>query len=149
MSSESNPLRPEVASKGLDFRAIGYAVWQPFILWAAAVIVVAFFGRQPGVVCVTPVAWFMACWVGLTCVSRSRSGQKAARLTEAGLAGAILGLLQGLLFAAFVSFIGIIRPDERQKAVFMILAMIVLGTVVSAVLSIAVGAAQDRRRTVK
>ncbi len=120
----------------------------PFMTWAAAVIFVSFVGRQPGVVCVTPMAWLLACWVGMSCVARSRSGVKRSRLTEAGLAGGISGLLQGLLFAAVAPFMGV-RADERQKAVILSVGMIVVGTVVSAVLSMAVGAAQDRRRTAK
>src|SRR5688572_7420885 len=107
MSSQTDPLRPEVTSKGLDGSAIWRSVVPPFMIWAAAVISISFVGRQPGVVCVTPMAWLLACWVGLSCVARSRSGAKRSRLTEAGLAGGILGLLQGLLFAAVAPFMGV------------------------------------------
>ena len=149
MSSESDQLRPKVGSRRLDFKAIVNAVWRPFALWAAAVILIAFVQRQPGVICVTPVAWLMACWVGLLCVSRSRSGEKGARLMEAALSGGIFGALQGLLFAAVVPLMGDIKPDERQKTLFLTLAMIIIGAIVSALLSLGVGAAQDRKRAVK
>ena len=146
MSAESNPARTKVISKGLDWRAIWKAALRPFILWAAVVIVVSFVRRQPGVICATPVAWLLACWVGILCVALSRSVEKAARLTEAGLAGGIFGLLQGLLFAALAPFMGSIKPDERQKAVLLSVAMIVIGAIVSALVSMAVGARQDRRQ---
>ena len=146
MSAESNPARPKVTSKGLDWKAILNAE-RPFILWVAVVIIMSFVRRQPGVICITPVAWLLACWVGILCVARSRSVEKAARLTEAGLAGGIFGLLQGLLFAAIAPLMGSIRPEERQKAVLLSAAMIVIGAIVSALLSMAVGAGQDRRRT--
>src|SRR5437660_928154 len=49
----------EADSMRLDFSAMLRAVLPPFIVWAAAVLFVSFAGRQPGVVCATPVAWLM------------------------------------------------------------------------------------------
>lgn len=146
MSSASNSLRPGGNSKRLDFSAILRSTLGAFILWAAVVIIMVFVRHQPGVICITPVAWGMACWVGLTCVARSRSAEKSTRLTEAALAGGILGLLQGILFTAIMPLMGEVKPEERQKAVLLSVAMIVFGVVVSALLSLAVGAGQDRRR---
>ena len=149
MTTDIDPFRREAERKGLDFSAIWRAVLPPFVVWAAAVIFVSFAGRQPGVVCVTPVAWLMACWVGMSCVARSRSVRKSALLTEAALAGGALGLLQGLLFAAVAPYMGDIKPDERQKAVLMAVVMVVAGTLISALLSMLVGAAQAKRRAAK
>ncbi|MGH9941839.1 MAG: hypothetical protein ACRD9R_05685 [Pyrinomonadaceae bacterium] len=148
MSEEGGFLRREANAKKLDFSAMLRAVLPPFITWATAVIFVSFVGRQPGVVCVTPVAWLMACWVGVSCVARSRSESKSALLTEAGLAGGVLGLLQGVLFAAIVPFMGV-RPDEQQKSMILSGVMIAVGALVSAVLSAAVGAAAANRRAAK
>jgi len=133
----------------LDFSAMLRAALPPFIVWAAAVLFVTFAGRQPGVVCVTPVAWLMACWVGMSCVARSRSDRKSALLTEAALAGGVFGLLQGVLFVVIAPYMGEIKPEERQKMILLSAAMIVIGTAVSAFLSVAVGAAQARRRAAK
>ena len=133
----------------LDFRTIVKAIWLPFVSWAIAVLVVTFGGRQPGVVCATPVAWLMALWVGLRSVAYSRSAQKSARLTEAALAGGIFGLLQGVLFVVIMPLMGSIQAEERQKAVVMSVVMIVLGAIVSAVLSVAIGASQERKRSAK
>ena len=145
MSSMNNHLRQEAGSKGLDFSAMLRAVLPPFIIWAAAVLFITFAARQPGVACMTPVAWLLACWVGLTCVARSRSAGKATLLTEAALAGGVLGLLQGLLFAVVAQFMEV-RPEEQQKSLMLSLGMIVVGAVVSALLSMAVGAARANRR---
>lgn len=131
--------------RGLDWSAIGTAAGRPFVMWAAAVILVAMIGRQPGIVCVTPMAWLMATWVGGYCVSRSRSPQRQARLIEAALAGGLFGLLLGLLFAGVSPMMGV-EADEQQNAMVITLLMILAGTVISAVLSLAVGAAQDRKR---
>jgi uncharacterized metal-binding protein len=133
----------------LDLKAIAYAIWAPFISWLVVVIIVAFGGHQPGVVCVTPVAWLLALWVGLRCVASSRSPLKSGRLLEAALAGGIFGMLQGVLFAVVVPFMGSIQPEEQQKATLMKVVMVVLGAIVSAVLSMAIGATQERRRTTK
>ncbi len=131
----------------MDYSAMLRAVWPMFLMWTTAVIFVAFVAKQPGVVCVTPVAWLMACWVGVSCVTRSRSTSKATLLTEAALAGGAIGLLQGLLFAVVTAFAMETRPEEQQKSLYMTLGIIAVGTVVSAVLSFAVGAAQAKRRS--
>jgi hypothetical protein len=133
----------------LDLRNIVKAIWLPFIVWAGAVNTVAFGARQPGVICVTPMAWLMALWVGLRAAGYTRSGTKGARLAEAALAGGIFGLLQGLLFAFVAPFMGGIKPEEQSKATLITIAMVVIGAVVSAVLSLIIGASQERQRTAR
>lgn len=133
----------------LDFRAVLKSVWLPFLAWAGAVIFVAFERRQPGVICATPVAWLMSCWVGMSCVARSRSVTKSSLLAEAALAGGIFGLLQGLLFVAVAPFMGEIKPNERQKTVLIELSIVVVGTVVCSVLSMLVGAARANQPSSK
>jgi hypothetical protein len=133
----------------LDFVAMLRASLPPFIVWAAVVLFVTFVGHQPGVVCVTPMAWLLACWVGMACVARSRSELKSALLAEAALAGGALGLLQGLLFLFVAPYMGEIKPEERQKMLLLSVGMVVVGMVVSALLSTAVGAAQARKRASK
>ncbi len=148
MTSVNDHLRQESGSKGLDFSAVLRAVWPPFLIWGTVVLLLTFAARQPGVVCITPVAWLLACWVGVTCVARSRSEKKSTLLTESALAGGVLGLLQGLLFAVVAPFMGV-RPEEQQKSFMMSLGIIVVGMIVSAVLSMVVGAGQANRRVAK
>ena len=133
----------------MDFVAVLRASLAPFIAWTAAVLFVTFVGRQPGVACVTPVAWVMACWVGLSCVDGSRSERKSALLAEAALAGAIYGLLAGLLFIFIAPYMGEVKPEERQKMLVLCAGMIAVGTFVCALLSMAVGAARANRRAAK
>jgi hypothetical protein len=114
--------------KRLDLSAIFGAVLAAFILWATVVVYVTFIARQPGVVCMTPMAWLMALWVGMMCVARSRSVRKATLLTEAGLAGGLFGLLQGALFVAVAILFMEVKPDERQKMLWISLMMITVGT---------------------
>jgi hypothetical protein len=144
MSAENNP--PGTARK-FDAMSVLKAIWLPFLSWTVAVLVVSFGGKQPGVVCATPMAWFMALWVGLRSAAYTRSETKSARLMEAALAGGIFGLLQGALFTAIAPFMGEIRADEQRKAVVLAVVMLVLGAVISAVFSVAIAASQERHRT--
>lgn len=131
----------------LDFRNIGKGILLPFAFWLVAVLGITFGARQPGVVCATPMAWLMALWVGMRCAAYSRSTQKSARLTEAALAGGLFGLLQGILFLAIMPLMGSIKMEERQKAILWGVIMIVFGAVLSAVLSVAIAATAERKRT--
>jgi hypothetical protein len=134
--------------RSFDIGAVFKAVWAPFVAWAVAVCTVAFGGHQPGVVCATPMAWLMALWVGLRCAAYTRTGAKSGRLTEAALSGSIFGLLQGVLFIVVVPFMGPIKPEEQQKAFVLSAVMLVVGSMVSAVLSLAIAASQERKRSV-
>jgi hypothetical protein len=129
-----------------DSRTVVKAVWLPFITWLSAVITVAIGGKQPGVVCVTSMTWLSASWVGPRCAVYTRNQERSGRLTEAALAGGLLGLLPGLLFAAFIPLIGGIRPDEQLKAVVLVLGMILVGGVISGPSSLAICASQESRR---
>jgi hypothetical protein len=144
MSLENNP--PSTARK-FDAMSVLKAIWLPFLSWTVAVLVVSFGGKQPGVVCATPMAWFMALWVGLRAAAYTRSPTRGARLMEAALAGGVFGLLQGVLFTAIAPFMGEIRADEQRKAIVLAIVMLVLGAVISAVFSVAIAASQERRRT--
>jgi hypothetical protein len=137
---------PEVFSMGLDFGAILKALLPPLIVWVTVACFVTFVGHQPGVICMTPVAWLMACWVGMQCVRISRSERKGTLLTEAAIAGGATGLLQGALFVILSRFMGEIKPEEQQKMLTLSIGILVLGTLVSAGLSVAVGAAQANKR---
>jgi hypothetical protein len=125
-------------------------VWTPvsqFAPWLAIVLIVTWAGT-PGVVCATPVAWLIATRVGLVCVGRSRSSEKGARLAEAALAGALLGVLQGLLFWAVIPRMGPILPSEQAGANGLVLAMLLIGMVAGAALALFTGYLADRRRLV-
>jgi hypothetical protein len=80
----------------LDGRAILSSALPLFAVWLAAVVGITLAG-YPGVVCVTPMAWLLALSAGLRCAARSASPAVGKRILEAGLAGALLGLLQGIV----------------------------------------------------
>lgn len=87
----------------LDFRSVILAVWMPAFLWVLGVAGATLSG-YPGVVCVTPLGWLLGLNVGQRCVGMSSSQAERDRVIEAGLAGALLGILQGILFTLVLFF---------------------------------------------
>ena len=132
----------------MDFKAILKAIWPPFSLWLMMVVTVVEAG-QPGVICVTPMAWLLALWVGLRCAEQSRSQIRSMRLAESALAGGLLGLFQGALFVAITPMMGPIKADEQQKMIVLDLIAVVVGALVSAILSLTIAASQEKHRSNK
>ena len=129
----------------LDTRVILETPLRQFVPWLAMVLLVTWAG-YPGVVCVTPMAWLIALQVGNLTVARSRSETSSRRLTEAALAGSVLGLLQGLLFAAIISLLEPINADDRTRTIVLTLIMIVVGILAGAGLSFFTAYLNERRR---
>ena len=115
----------------LDGRAILDASLRLFAVWLVAVVGVTLAG-YPGVVCVTPMAWLLALSVGLRCASRSVSPTPGRRILEAGLAGAVLGLLQGVLFVVISARMGEIAPKEVASAIGLSAGMVCMGVFAAA-----------------
>lgn len=80
--------RPARLQLGLVLRAF----WPPLLAWLAATAVFIFI-NYPTLLCVTPLAWLLALYAGRVCGQAASGG-----LLEAGVAGGLLGLAQGLLF---------------------------------------------------
>ena len=138
MTSPTSPSR-------LDLRVILETPLRQFVPWLAIVLLVTFAG-QPGVVCITPMAWLIALRVGNICVTRSRSQLSSRRLTEAALAGGLFGFLQGVLFGVISPLMGPIQADEWTRAIVLILIMIAMGVFVGAGLSLFTAYLNEQRR---
>ena len=136
------------SSNGLDARNAIETPLRQFVPWLAVVLLVTWAG-YPGVVCVTPMAWLIALRVGNICVLRSRSDSSSKRLTEASIAGAILGLLQGILFAIIISRLQPISVDDQSKSNILTLIMIVVGIFAGAGLSFFTAYLNEQRRKSK
>ena len=136
---------PPISSNRLDLRVIIETPLRQFVTWLAMVLIVTFTG-YPGVVCVTPMAWLIALRVGNLCVWRSKSTLSSRRLTEATLAGGLLGFLQGLLFAGIITLLEPINADERTRTIILTLIIIVTGILAGAVLSFVTAFFNERRR---
>ena len=130
---------------GLDWRNIFETPLRQFVPWLTMVLIVTWAG-YPGVVCVTPMAWLIALRVGNICVWRSRSKQSSHRLTEAALAGSVLGLLQGILFAVIISQLQPISAGDQARSNILTLIMIVVGIFAGAGLSFFTAYLNEQRR---
>jgi len=133
------------SSTSLDWRIVIETPLRQFVPWLAIVLLMTFAG-YPGVVCVTPMAWLIALRVGNICVWRSRSEQSSRRLTEAALAGGVLGFLQGLLFAVIISRLEPISPDDQTKSIVLTLIMIAVGILAGAALAFVTAYLNEQRR---
>jgi hypothetical protein len=133
------------SSSQLDLLVILWVPASQFAPWLAVVLLVTWAG-YPGVVCVTPMAWLIALRVGLICVSQSSSLGRARRLLEAVLAGAVFGLLQGLLFWVLTPRMGPVLPSEQAGMNVIIGFMILVGMLAGAMLSLFTAYLVERRR---
>ena len=129
----------------LDWRTITLVPLSQFAPWLAVVLVVTWAG-YPGVVCVTPMAWLIALRVGMVCVGKSHSVDRAQRLLEAAMAGSVFGLLQGLLFWAVVPRMGPILPGEQANAIGLVVVIVLLGMLFGAILALLTAYLTERRR---
>ena len=136
---------PSASSNRLDLRVIIETPLRQFVPWLATVLLVTVAG-YPGVVCVTPMAWLIALQVGNLCVSRSKSALSSRRLTEAALAGGLLGFLQGLLFAGIITLLEPINADEQTRTIILTIIIVVAGIFAGAVLSFVTAYLNERRR---
>jgi hypothetical protein len=102
----------------------------PLISWGLAVVTITGAG-QPGVVCVTPMAWLLALWCGGRYVRLSDGG---ADRFGAPLLGAALGLCLGLIFALVSAGAMPVDPSEVGKSLALTAIMIVGGIIVCAAL---------------
>ncbi len=129
----------------LDWRVIIKAPLQWFVWWLLLVLLVTWRG-YPGVICATPMTWLLALPVGLGVAWGSASPQPAQRRREAALAGALLGLLQAVLFGVLVLVQFEILPGERWGAAVMIAAVVGVGLPVSTGLAWLMAAQAERQR---
>ena len=102
----------------------------PLIVWGVAVFTITAAG-QPGVVCMTPMAWLLALW----------SGGRYVRLSDGQpdrfgsiLLGAALGLALGLIFILVSTQAMPVDPTEVGRAAVLDVIVIAVGVVVCAAL---------------
>jgi len=131
----------------VNIRFILEITFRQFTWWLIAVLLVSFSG-YPGVVCVTPMAWLLALRAGNHVAWRSKSEGHSQRLTEAVLAGGLLGLLQGILFGIIVPFMGPIQEDEKANSIILVVVMLVMGTTAGAGLSFFTAYLNENRRNI-
>lgn len=128
----------------LDFHTILYAIRNPLLIWCAALALASLAG-QPGVICITPAAWMLAALAGRQCVLASDTASPRVRIGEAGLAGALLGLAQAILFAVGILLWVELTPDELARIYQLTGLLMAVGVPVCATLAAVVGMFQARQ----
>jgi hypothetical protein len=83
--------------KAIHLSAFVRTLAAPLIVWVVAVAAITAAG-QPGVVCVTPMAWLMALWCGGQYVRLSSGRADQRPLPGAALVGTALGLGMSVVF---------------------------------------------------
>ena len=120
----------------LNFSALIRSLTMWLLVWGLVVLFVAYQG-QPGVACLTPMAWLLALPAGWNYVAFSRGNPGRQPFLAGAILGAILGLLYGLLFLGVATYgmpVGS-DPEEIAKMQNMVIFMIAAGALVSALLS--------------
>ena len=132
------------AGGGLDLRAIGAGVAP--VAWYVGMAILAALAGYPGVVCITPMAWLIGLASGQRVAAVSRSTPGRGVLVEAGIAGALVGLIEGVLAAIIGSRMELNGQDEVQQALGLALCAVVVGVGVCAALAVGMAWVAGRRR---
>jgi cobalamin synthase len=91
-------------------------------------------------------AWLISLPLGIDIVTHSTSQLARRRVQEAALAGAWLGLLQGLLFWLVAWRLGPIQADEQASALLISLGMLLVGILAGAGLAAFTAGQFERKR---
>ena len=108
----------------LNWNALVRAAFGPALAWAAVSLAVTFQG-QPGVMCMTPMAWLLGIFGGVYYSSRENLARPRPAAPGGLLVGAIIGLSMAILFAIGSArmMAGETRPDEIMRGNTMMLAI--------------------------
>jgi hypothetical protein len=85
----------------------------PMLMWGAAVAFVIARG-EPGVICVTPVAWLWALWCGGQYIRLSNGHPGRWPLLGPALVGATLGFAMSVLFYVVTQYYMPVGPDPSE-----------------------------------
>jgi tetrahydromethanopterin S-methyltransferase subunit D len=104
-------------SAGTDWSAILNASIRTFISWGIIIGLIAWKGAS-GVLCITPIAWLLAAWVGKLYVSRTHA-DPGHWIKDAAISGGIFGFLQGALFLVLGQVLMPLSPAEKANMLLL------------------------------
>ena len=117
-------------ANGLDWSAILNASIRTFIYWGVVISIIAWKGAY-GVLCITPIAWLLAAWVGKLYISRTNT-PPSGWIREATLSGGIFGFLQGVLFIILGQVVMPLSATEKANMLLFGIAATVFGLLAGA-----------------
>jgi hypothetical protein len=140
--TRSTPTNPALINPG----AFARAIIPPLLLWVAVVLFGAVSG-QPGVVCITPMAWLLALWSGAQYAARTAGQPLKSPLLGPALLGTVLGIGFGLIFILGISPLAAQEADPAEAAKYPgLTAAIFVGSVLVCALLSTFTAWLTRRR---
>ncbi len=134
---------------GAFIRAV--SMWA--ILWGGTVAFVSYQG-QPGILCMTPMAWLLAVPAGLNYVAFSEGKPGRNPFLAGALAGATLGLIFGLLAWGLGAYLMPADPNDAGKLGMREIGLIftgagmVIGALLSGMMAHRAAAQQRRGHTI-
>jgi hypothetical protein len=134
--------------KAIHFGAFVRTLAAPLLVWIAVVAAITAAG-QPGVVCITPMAWLMALWCGGQYIRLSSERADQRPLLGAALVGTALGLGMSVVFI-LVSILAMpVGPDPTEISKMQVLTAVISvgGILVCAAFSALTGWLTLRRYT--
>jgi hypothetical protein len=97
----------------------------------------AIISGQPGVVCVTPMAWVLATWGGTRYISLAGGRPGRRPLLGAALLGALLGVFEGIFFVVVITIAAPpVTAEDVTKTLILDVVMFVVGMLICAGLSV-------------
>ena len=118
---------------------------QLFVWWLGIVLLGTLVG-YPNVICITPLVWLAAYRVGVLCITRSKSVLPNRRMTEAGLAGGLFGLLQGVLFGVILPIMGQGQNEAESSLIGFTLIVLIVSVWIGAGLAFLAAYLNETRR---
>jgi hypothetical protein len=132
----------EISSSSSDLPLINIGAFMrtliaPMLMWVGLALLVTLSG-QPGVVCVTPMAWLLALWTGGEYIRLSKGQPGRLPLLGPLLVGAAFGAGLAIVFAIVARFSMPVGndPEEQNKARVLLVIIGVGGTVACAIMSV-------------
>jgi len=118
----------------------------PLIVWGGMVAAATLAG-QPGIICVTPMAWLLALWCGGHYIHLVGGVHGRRPLLGPGLLGAALGLCMGVMFILVSTFYMPVGPDpdEASRAQVLYVVLSLGGVIICTLLSLFTGWLTMRR----
>jgi hypothetical protein len=120
------------------WRLVRKAVLLPAGLWLVLVLVPSLLG-SPGAICLTPGGWLLGLWVGARVAGNTQVFEIKYVIRTAAQAGAVMGLIQGLIFTAIAVLSPNFSQGEGLRNLFLGVILTLLGVGVVSSLAAWVG----------
>jgi len=120
--------------RAIEWTAVLEAVWIPALLWVMALIIPTLVGI-PGIICLTPLGWLSSIRIGRHAAELLKETNHTSQTLSLGIAGALYGLIQGVLFVIVYTYAPTAYPEDKPLKLIVNLVMFLLSISASAFLA--------------